>query len=186
MTVCAVLHSLYSYFYSVPFLLLSLGEERNLWATSEDLEADPASKFLLSASGWAHPRLQWYIYIFTHSCSCKSVNICEQNYELSDIKHSILDVNWHHSPVTLTFLLTAHFVSTGADIANICNEAALHAAREGHKSIDTFNFEYAVERVIAGRKMQIIYYGGNCPFNKSRSLTRLGACVCSFRKYKEE
>uniref|UniRef100_A0A803T2A4 SPG7 matrix AAA peptidase subunit, paraplegin n=1 Tax=Anolis carolinensis TaxID=28377 RepID=A0A803T2A4_ANOCA len=39
---------------------------------------------------------------------------------------------------------------SGADIANICNEAALHAAREGHKSIHTFNFEYAVERVIAG------------------------------------
>uniref|UniRef100_A0A8C8S7P5 SPG7 matrix AAA peptidase subunit, paraplegin n=1 Tax=Pelusios castaneus TaxID=367368 RepID=A0A8C8S7P5_9SAUR len=39
---------------------------------------------------------------------------------------------------------------SGADIANICNEAALHAGREGHKSIDTFNFEYAVERVIAG------------------------------------
>ncbi|KAG7261550.1 hypothetical protein CRUP_022716 [Coryphaenoides rupestris] len=39
---------------------------------------------------------------------------------------------------------------SGADIANICNEAALHAAREGHKSIGTFNFEYAVERVIAG------------------------------------
>ncbi|XP_076011732.1 mitochondrial inner membrane m-AAA protease component paraplegin [Genypterus blacodes] len=39
---------------------------------------------------------------------------------------------------------------SGADIANICNEAALHAAREGFKSIDTFNFEYAVERVLAG------------------------------------
>ncbi|XP_067352361.1 mitochondrial inner membrane m-AAA protease component paraplegin isoform X2 [Channa argus] len=39
---------------------------------------------------------------------------------------------------------------SGADIANICNEAALHAAREGYKSIDSFNFEYAVERVIAG------------------------------------
>ncbi|KAG9475048.1 hypothetical protein GDO78_003484 [Eleutherodactylus coqui] len=39
---------------------------------------------------------------------------------------------------------------SGADIANICNEAALHAAREGHQSIDTLNFEYAVERVIAG------------------------------------
>uniref|UniRef100_A0A663MUJ0 SPG7 matrix AAA peptidase subunit, paraplegin n=1 Tax=Athene cunicularia TaxID=194338 RepID=A0A663MUJ0_ATHCN len=39
---------------------------------------------------------------------------------------------------------------SGADIANICNEAALHAAREGHKSIDTSNFEYAVERVLAG------------------------------------
>ncbi|XP_071973538.1 mitochondrial inner membrane m-AAA protease component paraplegin [Engystomops pustulosus] len=39
---------------------------------------------------------------------------------------------------------------SGADIANICNEAALHAAREGYQSIDTLNFEYAVERVIAG------------------------------------
>uniref|UniRef100_A0A8C2YX06 SPG7 matrix AAA peptidase subunit, paraplegin n=1 Tax=Cyclopterus lumpus TaxID=8103 RepID=A0A8C2YX06_CYCLU len=41
-------------------------------------------------------------------------------------------------------------INKRADIANICNEAALHAAREGHKSIDTFNFEYAVERLIAG------------------------------------
>nr|XP_019598207.1 PREDICTED: paraplegin isoform X1 [Rhinolophus sinicus] len=39
---------------------------------------------------------------------------------------------------------------SGADIANICNEAALHAAREGHTSVDTSDFEYAVERVIAG------------------------------------
>lgn len=45
----------------------------------------------------------------------------------------------------------AHFPHTGADIANICNEAALHAAREGHKHIDALNFEHAVERVIAGR-----------------------------------
>lgn len=50
------------------------------------------------------------------------------------------------------------FVSAGADIANICNEAALHAAREGHKSIDTFNFEYAVERIIAGTMQIIIFY----------------------------
>ncbi|XP_075795962.1 mitochondrial inner membrane m-AAA protease component paraplegin isoform X2 [Pelodiscus sinensis] len=39
---------------------------------------------------------------------------------------------------------------SGADIANICNEAALHAAREGYKSIDTLSFEYAVERILAG------------------------------------
>ncbi|KAJ1083906.1 hypothetical protein NDU88_004061 [Pleurodeles waltl] len=39
---------------------------------------------------------------------------------------------------------------SGADIANICNEAALHAAREGLKSVDTLSFEYAVERIIAG------------------------------------
>uniref|UniRef100_A0A8D3BXE8 SPG7 matrix AAA peptidase subunit, paraplegin n=1 Tax=Scophthalmus maximus TaxID=52904 RepID=A0A8D3BXE8_SCOMX len=45
---------------------------------------------------------------------------------------------------------------SGADIANICNEAALHAAREGHKSIDTFNFEYAVERVIAGTMIRTL------------------------------
>lgn len=39
---------------------------------------------------------------------------------------------------------------SGADCANICNEAALHAARLNEKSVDTKNFEYAVERVIAG------------------------------------
>ncbi|CAH1780186.1 unnamed protein product [Owenia fusiformis] len=39
---------------------------------------------------------------------------------------------------------------SGADIANICNEAALHAARDQKKVIDVSDFEYAVERVIAG------------------------------------
>lgn len=39
---------------------------------------------------------------------------------------------------------------TGADIANICNEAALHAAREGHTAVHTSNLDYAVERVVAG------------------------------------
>ncbi|CAF5177863.1 unnamed protein product, partial [Rotaria magnacalcarata] len=39
---------------------------------------------------------------------------------------------------------------SGADLANICNEAALHAAREGKKVIDRTDFEIAVERVLAG------------------------------------
>ena len=39
---------------------------------------------------------------------------------------------------------------SGADIANICNEAAFHAARMDQKSVDQENFEYAIERVIAG------------------------------------
>lgn len=39
---------------------------------------------------------------------------------------------------------------SGADIANICNEAALHAARNKNPTVDTNNFEYAVERVTAG------------------------------------
>lgn len=53
-----------------------------------------------------------------------------------------------HDVITLPH---TRFSCAGADIANICNEAALHAAREGHKHIDTLNFEHAVERVIAGR-----------------------------------
>ena len=60
-----------------------------------------------------------------------------------------------------TVNIELHFVSTGADIANICNEAALHAAREGFKSIDTFNFEYAVERVIAGTVMHWLWGNQN-------------------------
>ncbi|CRL00090.1 CLUMA_CG013372, isoform A [Clunio marinus] len=39
---------------------------------------------------------------------------------------------------------------TGADIANVCNEAALIAARDMNTSIIMKNFEQAIERVIAG------------------------------------
>ncbi|XP_062326624.1 AFG3-like protein 1 [Osmerus eperlanus] len=39
---------------------------------------------------------------------------------------------------------------TGADIANVCNEAALIAARYLHQSVSTMHFEQAIERVIGG------------------------------------
>jgi cell division protease FtsH len=39
---------------------------------------------------------------------------------------------------------------TGADLANICNEAAIFAARRGGKSITSIDFDHALERVIAG------------------------------------
>lgn len=39
---------------------------------------------------------------------------------------------------------------TGADIANVCNEAALIAARDLNSSITMKNFEQAIERVVAG------------------------------------
>eukprot|EP00127_Corallochytrium_limacisporum_P000668 Clim_evm67s22 gene=Clim_evmTU67s22 len=39
---------------------------------------------------------------------------------------------------------------SGADIANVCNEAALHAARLGKEAIDRTDFDYACDRVIAG------------------------------------
>ncbi|OQV25375.1 AFG3-like protein 2 [Hypsibius exemplaris] len=47
---------------------------------------------------------------------------------------------------------------TGADIANICNEAALIAARDSEVTISLKHFEQAIERVIAGmeKKSQVL------------------------------
>merc|ERR1719265_3068808 len=42
----------------------------------------------------------------------------------------------------------------GADIANICNEAAIFAARRGFDTVEMQDFESAVERVIGGLKKQ--------------------------------
>ncbi|TVR78351.1 MAG: ATP-dependent metallopeptidase FtsH/Yme1/Tma family protein [Saprospirales bacterium] len=46
----------------------------------------------------------------------------------------------------------------GADIANICNEAALIAARRNKKAVDMDDFNYALDRVIGGleKKSKII------------------------------
>lgn len=38
----------------------------------------------------------------------------------------------------------------GADIANVCNEAALVAARKKKKAIELIDFEHAIERIIGG------------------------------------
>ncbi|KAH9937169.1 ATP-dependent metallopeptidase Hfl [Fomitopsis serialis] len=47
---------------------------------------------------------------------------------------------------------------SGADIANVCNEGALHAARNGHESVEESDFESAIERVIVGleRKSRLL------------------------------
>ncbi|XP_030620697.1 LOW QUALITY PROTEIN: AFG3-like protein 1 [Chanos chanos] len=47
---------------------------------------------------------------------------------------------------------------TGADIANVCNEAALIAARHLDQTISTKHFEQAIERVIGGleKKTQVL------------------------------
>lgn len=42
------------------------------------------------------------------------------------------------------------YMYLGASIANIVNEAALHAARELGTEVSEKDFEYAIERVIAG------------------------------------
>ncbi|GAB1519206.1 AAA ATPase afg3 [Rhizoctonia solani] len=47
---------------------------------------------------------------------------------------------------------------SGADIANVCNEAALHAARVENDSVTETNFDTAIERVIVGleRKSRVL------------------------------
>lgn len=49
------------------------------------------------------------------------------------------------------------FIIIGADIANVCNEAALIAARDLNDSIQMKNFEQAIERVVAGDKSKTFY-----------------------------
>lgn len=39
---------------------------------------------------------------------------------------------------------------SGADIANLCNEAAILAARNSKKFVDSLDFEIAAERILAG------------------------------------
>lgn len=42
-------------------------------------------------------------------------------------------------------------ISVGADIANVCNEAALIAARHLSTNVEEKHFEQAIERVIGGK-----------------------------------
>ena len=47
---------------------------------------------------------------------------------------------------------------SGADIKNVCNEAALHAARMSKDSVGMENFESAMGRIIGGveRKSRVL------------------------------
>ena len=70
----------------------------------------------------------------------------------------------HLKPLVLDNSIDAHFLASqtpgfsGADIANICNEAALIAARNKKNKIDSEDFMNAIDRVIAGieKKSKII------------------------------
>lgn len=51
-----------------------------------------------------------------------------------------------------------HFVViAGADIANVCNEAALIAARYLMPKVELTHFEQAIERVIGGKRQKKNY-----------------------------
>ncbi|KAF9515586.1 hypothetical protein BS47DRAFT_1391442 [Hydnum rufescens UP504] len=47
---------------------------------------------------------------------------------------------------------------SGADIANVCNEAALHAARRAASAVEEIDFDSAIERVLVGleRKSRVL------------------------------
>jgi len=47
-------------------------------------------------------------------------------------------------------------MSLGADVANVCNEAALIAARDLNTEIELKHFEAAIDRVIAGWLFNIL------------------------------
>ena len=44
----------------------------------------------------------------------------------------------------------------GADIANVCNEAALIAARDLKSMIELTDFDKAIERVVAGKAGNLV------------------------------
>jgi cell division protease FtsH len=70
-----------------------------------------------------------------------------------DGRIGVLEVHTRDKPLEKVDLsLVAQQTSglTGADLANICNEAAIFATRRGAKAIAIQDFDSAIERVIAG------------------------------------
>jgi cell division protease FtsH len=69
-------------------------------------------------------------------------------------RRAILDVHTRGKPldpdIDLDTIARQTSGLTGADLANICNEAAIGAGRRKNQSIDTADFDYALERVVAG------------------------------------
>jgi cell division protease FtsH len=69
-------------------------------------------------------------------------------------RERILQVHTRNKPcaVTVDFKLLARQTSglTGADLANICNEAAIFAARRDATMVEMADFDAALERVVAG------------------------------------
>ncbi|MBR6018390.1 MAG: ATP-dependent zinc metalloprotease FtsH [Paludibacteraceae bacterium] len=84
--------------------------------------------------------------------------------ELPDLQERKEIFQVHLRPLKLAKDLDIDFLSkqtpgfSGADIANVCNEAALIAARNGHQTVGKQDFMDAVDRIIGGleRKTKIM------------------------------
>ena len=84
--------------------------------------------------------------------------------ELPDLQERKEIFGVHMAPIKIDNDLDINFLAkqtpgfSGADIANVCNEAALIAARNDHKSVSKQDFMDAVDRIIGGleRKNKIM------------------------------
>jgi cell division protease FtsH len=72
----------------------------------------------------------------------------------SEARHAILRVHTRHKPlapdVSLADLARATPGFSGADLANLCNEAALHAVRRGADAIAQCDFSAAMDKIVLG------------------------------------
>jgi AFG3 family protein len=84
--------------------------------------------------------------------------------ELPDLNERKEIFEVHLKPLTISKTVNIDFLSkqtpgfSGADIANVCNESALIAARRDHKAVEKQDFLDAVDRIIGGleKKNKII------------------------------
>ena len=84
--------------------------------------------------------------------------------ELPDLEERKAIFKVHMRPLKLDNSVRVNFMAkqtpgfSGADIANVCNESALIAARAGHESINKQDFMDAIDRIIGGleKKNKII------------------------------
>lgn len=62
---------------------------------------------------------------------------------------------------------------SGADIANVCNEAALIAARHQKKSVDKDDFLAAIDRIVGGleKKTKVMTAAENVPLHFTKQVT---------------
>ena len=89
------------------------------------------------------------------------------NVELPDLNERLAIFNVHLKNIKLDPKLDRDFLArqtpgfSGADIANVCNEAALIAARNNKSQVDKEDFLSAIDRIIGGleRKNKIITPG---------------------------
>ncbi len=86
------------------------------------------------------------------------------NVELPELEERKAIFNVHLKPLTLNAEVDVDFLSkqtpgfSGADIANVCNEAALIAARRLKKQVEKQDFLDAIDRIVGGleRRSKII------------------------------